>query len=170
MPNHTIATQKTKKQIEYVNLPRKILDYYEHPHLIDCILYELIDVTITRISLTAYNPDFYLCKGIAGVCLLECNDINSCPWESPNKINELPFNQYVKKISFQAAKEESIDETLKNLQSTYLSNYTTEQHTFKLKNNNIGILNYTINEQDPNINEKKEYLSNAASILGLCLF
>jgi hypothetical protein len=170
MPNHTVTTQKIKNKIEYIDLPKKILENYEHPQLIDCILYELLDQNIPRVSLIAYNPDFYLCKGIAGICLLECNDIDDCPWNSPEALNALPFNKFIKTISFQTNKETSIDKAINNLQHNFLSSYTTEQYIFKLKNNNIGVLSYNLESTDENIHHKKEYLEHTANILGLCLF
>lgn len=165
--SHNIVNKIVKKRVELHKLPYKILKEYEHPHLIDCLLYELSKINTLYLSFIAYNPDFNLCKGVAGISNNELDSIIEDPWSQSNDIITSLFNNTIKSISFSTKKGSSAEEVSKHIKENLLSNSIKNEHIFSLKHGNIGILGYTEIESEDN-NKSTEYIKDGANLLGLC--
>jgi hypothetical protein len=169
----------TKETIFTINtilthLPKKIINNRNHDALATCILYEIsqeICLHLDNAAYFIYNPDFHLCKGITGIKKTEILDWCNDPWtnitEFENSIKETNYNKSIKNIQFCTVFSNKdilliIEEIKKSMQLQ-----TEEYFHWLLPNNNIGILLYQSVEKENNL-INKEYIENAASLLGFC--
>jgi hypothetical protein len=158
------------------HLPKKIINNRHHDALTDCILYEISQemcLHFEEVSYFIYNPDFHLCKGIAGIKKNEihewCN--NNDLWNNINEfeniIKKTNYNQSIKKMQFCTLfSEKEINKIIKEIQKI-IDIHSASSYHWQIQNNNIGILLYQSTIKENNTIEK-EYIENAASLLGFC--
>ena len=93
--------QKMSKKINtsiteiLTHLPKKIINNRYHNALTDCVLYEISQdmcLHFTEVAYFIYNPDFHLCKGIAGIKKKEIDNWCNDPW---NNINEFELFLFI---------------------------------------------------------------------------
>lgn len=167
-----------KKDIKYniskilSQIPKKILNLKSHEALAECILYELSNELcfhLSSISYIVYNPDFHLCKGIAGIAREDlagwCND----PWGDIDSffgiIKKTDFNSRIKEISFCTIKIETPDEIVNEIKKS-VGNESLLSYKWNISNGNVGIILYKM--VDENISIDEEDFENAAGIIALC--
>ena len=155
-----------------LKIPKKIIEHKTNSALAECILYELsgeLCLHLKKIAYFVYNPDFHLCKGIAGIS--RENISNWCEEDHWNKIEDFSkiiknseFNKKVLEKSFCTLSHNSIDLIIIDLKKS-LENENLISYSWEVKNKNIGILLYEASSQNINLNEEIE---DAAGILSFC--
>lgn len=155
------------------NLPKKILNNRSHDAVTECVLYDIsreICLNFIEVAYFIYNPDFHLCKGIAGINQKEIDSWQSDPWQDisafENIIKQTKYNQKIKKTEFCTTISENnfdkiVDEIKKSIDMEYA-----HIHSWNLNNNNIGILLYC--NQNELISRASSEIENAAILLSFC--
>jgi hypothetical protein len=150
-------------------LPKKVISFREHEALIECILHDLSHeecLNLNKIAYFIYNPDFYICKGIAGILKEEIKEWKACPWENIDSFKELvkksSFNKKINSIYINTKDNQKTASVIEELRKTFF-NENFLHHTWTILHNNVGILFYeSINE----ICDKT--IDNVAGILAFC--
>jgi hypothetical protein len=161
---HIIADHLTK-------IPKKILSSSDFDILADCVLYEIskeICFHLSSVSYFVYNPDFHVCRGIAGILKEDLTNWCKDPWNNEKEFKEIlhntQFNKKIRETSFCTIKDQTID-TIGTEIKKIINNENLQFYSWKIKNNNIGILLY----QKINISQCDENdIENGASLLGFC--
>ncbi len=150
-------------------LPKKVVEFRNHEALVECILHDLIDkecLNLNQIAYFVYNPDFCICKGIAGILKKEIESWKSNPWEEIDS-----FNMLIKKSSFNKKINSASINTKRNISTENIIDEVKKQffdenflhHTWTILHNNVGILFY---ESINTICDKT--IDNVAGILSFC--
>lgn len=154
-----------------LKLPKKIIEHKNNDALAECILYELSDelcLSLKKIAYFVYNPDFHLCKGIAGVSREDLPDFKENPWENiqdfSKSIKNTDFNKKVLETSFCTVSHDSISLIIKDLKNS-LNNQNFSVHSWERTYKNIGILLYEPLSENF---ESQEEIEDAAGILSFC--
>lgn len=152
-------------------LPKKMALLKHHHSLAECILYEIsheLCLHLSTIAYIVYNPDFHLCKGIAGIQKSDLKDWCGDPFSNIDSFSEIikesEFNKKIKKIEFCTIKIENKEEIIKDIQKA-TENDVAISYTWNLPNNNIGVLFYEAIQIGT---FEKEDLEDAAGIMGFC--
>lgn len=156
------------------HLPKKIINNRNHDAVATCVLYEISQEMCLHFENAAYfiyNPDFHLCKGITGIKKKEINNWCNDPWsnitEFENIVKVTDYNKIIKNTQFCTIfSNKEINAVIEEIKKSLKLEKLEECH-WKLPNNNFGILLYEIVKKENNFIEK-EYIENAASLLGFC--
>lgn len=161
----------------FSNLPKKIISNKSHNYLTDCVLYEISQefcFHFNEVAYFVYNPDFHLCKGMAGI---KKNEISSCcedPWENLNEFEAIikmtKYNQKIKEMQFCTLfSEKDVDRIVKEIEKS-IDARSKKYYSWQLPNNNIGILLYESAKEENEESKKiyEEQIENAGGLLGFC--
>jgi hypothetical protein len=158
----------------FSSLPKKILTNKTHSYLTDCVLYELSQefcFHFEEVAYFIYNPDFHLCKGMAGIKKNEIHCQINNPWENINEfestVKKSTYNNTIKKTEFCTVfSEKDIQKIIGEIQKV-LESKEHDIFSWNLPNNNIGILLYKRATQE-STTSYEEHMENAGGILGFC--
>lgn len=158
----------------FSSLPKKILTNRSHSYLTDCVLYELSHefcFHFEEVAYFVYNPDFHLCKGMAGIKKSEIGCGINDPWNNITEfeltVKKSAYNNKIKETEFCTVfSEHNIEKIILEIKKV-LQGTEKNFFTWGLPNNNIGILLYkTVREEFKET--YKEQMENAGGILGFC--
>lgn len=156
------------------DLPKKIINNRNHDALASCILYEIskdICLHLENAAYFIYNPDFHLCKGIAGIKKIEINDLINDPWSDiaqfQNVIQNTNYHKSIQSSQFCTLFSKKDLNIIINEIKKAIGAENEYFFYWQLPNNNIGILVYKSNQKKYDSDEK-EYIENATSLLGFC--
>lgn len=155
------------------NLPKKILHNRCNDAVAECVLYDIsrdICLNFVEVAYFIYNPDFHVCKGMAGINRKEIDSWQDDPWQNitnfQNIVKNTDYNKKIKKTEFCTTISNNdlqaiINEIKKSIEMEYAS-----IHHWNLQNNNTGILLYHCN--DTTQNRQSSEIENAAILLSFC--
>ncbi len=162
-----------KKSISNIlsKLPRKMIEHKHNDVITECLLYELsheICFHLSSIAYFVYNPDFHICKGVAGILEADIKDWCKDPWHDietfEKTIKNKDYNKKIKSTEFCTLFAKSnldiVNEIKKSIEINDINYYC-----WNLHNNNIGILVYKEKNSNP---IEKEHIEDAAGIIGFC--
>ncbi len=158
----------------FSSLPKKILTHKTHSCLTDCVLYELSQefcFHFEEVAYFVYNPDFHLCKGMAGIKKNEITCNTNDPWNNLNEFESMvkksSYNNTIKSTEFCTIfSEKDIQKIITEIEKV-LQIRENSSFTWNLPNNNIGILLYKTVKQEFK-ETYHEQMENAGGILGFC--
>lgn len=167
------------------NLPKKIIHHKNADYLTNFVLYEICKDECLNFNTCAYfiyNPDFHLCKGIAGI---KKSELGKSPiddlWENngteKQNIVESEFNKTIKSMQFcTISAEKNIDKIILEIKKSITASIE-NSFTWSLPNNNFGIMIFSYEKVDVMSEETEENknkisldedIENAASLLAFC--
>lgn len=154
-------------------LPRKMAHMRGHDALPDCVLYELVsDMCFNCIyaAYCVYNPDFHLCKGVAGISRMEMEDWTIDPWNDldqfEEQVRQTSFNQKVRNINFCITREAPKNTLVETIQNS-LDSAISHAHVWDVHNKNQGIFLYALQDEKHDTHDR---IADGASLLSFCFF
>jgi hypothetical protein len=167
--NETALKQLIAKHLSA--LPKKMILCSDSEVLADCVLYELsheICLHLTSVSYFVYNPDFHLCKGVAGILKEDLKEWCKDPWNNHTEFKKIirstKFNKSIREILFCTVKHENVNTIGEEIKKTICKSESSF-YSWKIKNNNIGIILY---EKATQSSFDQEDIENASGLLGFC--
>lgn len=151
-------------------LPKKMNTFRSSNALAECILWELSHEMCLHLKYAAYfmyNPDFYLCKGVAGIKREEVSHWGEYePWcnieDFEKTIKESQFNKNVRNIMMSTHYDDTPHDVAQKLHNS-IQGEQPQSVIWNLKNDNLGILLYEAREE-----ADAEEVENAVEYLSFC--
>ena len=153
-------------------LPKKINLFHSSDVLTEGILWEFsheMCFHLSSIAYFVYNPDFHICKGIAGLLKKDLGDWCSEPWNDMESFEEKtlqsPFNVLVKKTLFSTHPGQKLADIIEKIKEQIDLPHELS-YTWNIKHDNIGILLYFPSEQTNTYSN--EDIHDAVEFLTFC--
>jgi hypothetical protein len=154
-------------------LPKKILENRNYHIIQECILYEIAHeecFNFLEVAYFIYNPDFHICKGIAGISDKDfINNSIQNHWHRESEFEKIieasSYNKSIKSTQFCTLfSEYNIELIVKEIQKS-IGLDSIDFFSWNTTHNNIGILLY---HTKLNSTIEKDILQDAAALLSFC--
>lgn len=172
MKHNDAAAYERQVSARLTDLPRKMIQYHDLPHLSQLVLHSLCDEQGVQLKKAAYfldNPEFDMFKGIAGYH--EKEQCSSCPWQQPEALKAHQhtgnFNTQVRSIMSKSFASDEARQASAQALARQLGMNCSAVYTVPLRHGNSGIL---MVEHDTTYHKQvwDEQLPRGLALLGYC--